>query len=227
MYGKRAIPKTLSAAFPGLSIRNGILSTPKDTLFSPPAYLIFEILNQLTPSIAITGEDNLVPIIVDTRPGDTVKSSSRHILLQKNNVQFNINDSLKIPVTYPSFLFGDRDFTFTQKGILSHLQRHVIKILFSYFVLALMMDSSMFLFSIFFLAIAAFIFRIDRNRKFKEYLKTAVFAISPLVLGGILISLSGVKILWVWHILILLSTVVMFRAIIALSNDTTSAGDKT
>jgi hypothetical protein len=42
----------------------------------------------------------------------------------------------------------------------------------------------------------------------------AIFSVTPITIGTILIALSGVKLNWTWHILIFLSTLVMFRAML-------------
>ncbi|MBN1307496.1 MAG: hypothetical protein JXA18_06240, partial [Chitinispirillaceae bacterium] len=139
------------------------------------------------------------------------------ILLKAREVAVTLAAGTTMEFTYENILFGTRDLDFTADQIERFLKRHIGTIFFGYLVSTLLHQGMLFFFSIFFLALAAYIFRVERKRTLKEYLKASSFAISPIAVGSALVAISGVKIEWIWHLLIVLSTVVMFRAIIAIS----------
>jgi len=72
---------------------------------------------------------------------------------------------------------------------------------------------------VFFLSFAAFVFRVDRARGYWYFVRLASYAISPVVLGAALVSLSGVSADWTWHVFIIISTILMFRAMMQTSSD--------
>lgn len=224
-FGKNSLPTTLSAAFPDLRIEGGTLNPPMGSPYAPPAYLLAPVFNQLLklPTMLHEEADSLVVIDTATPPVVTVRIPM--VLMQSKSVTFFFNEKTKMEFPYETLLSGTKDFIFTSEAIRHHLNRYFLGVFLGYMFSGVIHGFGMFLFSIFFLALAAFIFRVDRQRRFSEYLKVAVFAITPIVIGGVLVSLAGVKIQWIWHILIFLSTVVMFRAIIALGNNQPISGE--
>jgi hypothetical protein len=218
IYGKTSIPITLSAAFPGLAIHNGVLCPSDSSPYVPPSYLVSPIFNQLLklPSMLNNEADSLIAI--DTAEHSSMQLRIPMIILKARKMVVHLNERNIMEFPYEQILFGAKDFEFTSNQIAKFMKRYSIAIFFAYFFSTAINNCIMFLFSIFFLGFAAFIFRMDRKKKFHEYLKVAVYAISPIILGGMLVSIAGVKFDWIWHILIFLSTIVMFRAIVAISN---------
>jgi hypothetical protein len=66
--------------------------------------------------------------------------------------------------------------------------------------------------SVFFLSIAAYLFSFDKTKKYGYFLKIACFSISPVMIGSALVAVSGVSAEWAWYIFVILSTMLMFRA---------------
>jgi len=225
LYGKNALPKTLAAAFPELEIQNGTLQPRMGSPYSPPAYLLSPIFNQLLklPEMLHNEADSLV--IIDTASPPVVAMRIPMVLMGLKTVTFFFNEKTKMEFPYEHILSGATDFRFTEEDISRHMTRYIFGIFIGYLFSTLIHNCGMFLFSIFFLSVAAFIFRVDRQRLFRQYLKIAVYAVTPIVVGGVLVSFAGVKIQWVWHVLIFLSTIVMFRAIVALGNERPSSGE--
>jgi hypothetical protein len=225
MYGKRSLPTTLPAAFPGLEIRDGVLF-PHQSPYIPPSYLISPVLNQLIKLPVLLNHEADSLIVVDTAEIATIAIKIPMALLKSRKMVVHLNDKTTMEFPYELDLFGTRNIKFTSDELLKHLKQYIFGIFMGYFFSAVFHDSIVFLFSIFFLALAAFVFRMDRERLFKEYLKVAVFSISPLIVGGVLAAFSGVKFEWLWHVLIFLSVIVMFRAIVAISNSNIDIGSR-
>jgi hypothetical protein len=83
------------------------------------------------------------------------------------------------------------------------------------------------LFCICMLGLAAYIFRIERGRDIAYYFGIASFAITPIPIGMVIIALSDANIPGSWRFLVIMSAVVMFRALIAAmktSKDADSGG---
>ncbi|MBN1575772.1 MAG: DUF1189 family protein [Chitinispirillaceae bacterium] len=216
--GQRGIPRMLAAAFPGMALRDGILQPAKETPYVVPSYLVAPILNQLLGLPAMFNPEAESLVVVDTARRSNVPLKVPVILLKAREAVVVLAAGTTMEFTYENILFGTRDLDFTVDQIGRFLKRHIGTVFFGYFFSTLLHQGVLFLFSIFFLALAAYIFRVERKRTLKEYLKTSTFAISPLAVGSALVAISGVKIEWIWHMLIFLSTIVMFRAIIAISS---------
>jgi hypothetical protein len=222
---KRGVPRMLAAAFPGMAIENGILHPTDSQPYVPPSYLITPIFNQLfsLPAMINNEADSLV--IVDTTTNARIPSRIPVILLKADKMIVVLNKKRTMEFSYENIMFGKKDLFFTVENIEQFLKSHIWGFFIGYYVSTLMHQGVLIFFSIFFLAFAAYIFRVDRKRSLKENVKTASFAISPIAVGSALIAISGVKVEWTWHILIFLSTIIMFRAIIAMSNAKRKVGE--
>ena len=214
--GRQGIPEGLAAAFPGMELRDGILHPPVDTPYFPPAYLMAPLFNQLIGLPAMFNQEADSIVLVDTSERSNVPLKVPLIILKARTIEVILGTGTQMEFTYEHILFGAKDLLFTVDHLRRFLLSHVGGIFFGYLFSTLVHQGVLILFSIFFLAGAAFIFRIDRLRTFREYLKVASFAVSPMAVGSALVAISGVKIAWIWHILIFLSTMVMFRAILTI-----------
>jgi hypothetical protein len=67
--------------------------------------------------------------------------------------------------------------------------------------------------SIMFLCFAACIFRMEKKKTFGRCFKMASFAVSPIFVGVNLMALSGTQFPLGWHLLLIISTVVLFRGV--------------
>ncbi|MBN1759732.1 MAG: DUF1189 family protein [Chitinispirillaceae bacterium] len=215
--GRQGIPEGLAAAFPGMELRDGILHPPVDTPYYPPSYLIAPLFNQLVELPVLFNSEADSTVLVDTAARSVAPRKVPLVHLKAKTVEMILGDEMTMEFPYEYFLFGTRDLIFTADHIRSFLLQHVGGIFFGYLLSTLIHQFALILFSIFFLSAAAYIFRIDRKRTFREYIKIAGFAVSPIAVGNALVAVSGVKVPWIWNILIFLSTMVMFRAILTIS----------
>jgi hypothetical protein len=221
---EKGLPQTLSRAFPGMAIREGTLYPPSGKPYVPPAYLIVPVLNQLFALPAMLNDEADSLVIVDTSGRSVVSRKLPVVLLKAREMVVHLNPTTTMKFSYENIMFGKKDLIFTPDQIALFLRKHLVGIFFGYFFSAVIHQGVLFFFSIFFLGIAAYIFRLERRWTFREYLKTSTFAISPVAVGSALIAFSGVKVGWSWHVLILLSTIVLFRAILVTGRGST--GDK-
>lgn len=221
---ERGLPRKLAAAFSGMAIVDGRLHAPAQP-YALPSYLVMPLFSQLmgVPEMANQDVDSL--IVVDTATSFRIPKKVPVMLLTADRVVVVINENTKMEFPYAHLLFGERDLNFTVGHIRSFLQHHLISLLFYFFLATIFQQLLLFSFSLFFLAFAAYIFRVERQRVLKDYIKVAFFAVTPMAVGTSLVALSGVRTAWTWHILIFLSTIVMFRAIMAI-NGTTPRGQK-
>lgn len=213
--GRNSLPKTLAAAFPGMAIHDGVLHPPSDTSYIPPSYLIASALNQLLYLPVILNEEVDSLVVVDTSNDSVVSRKLPMFHLKAREMVVHLNTDKSMTFSYENIMYGNKDLVFTQEQLGLFFRRHLAGIFFVYFFSTIVHQGVVIFFSIFFLGTAAYIFRLDRRRTFREYLKVSTFAIAPVAVGSALIAFSGVKVGWSWNILILLSTVVMFRAILA------------
>jgi hypothetical protein len=210
---KAAFPEQIETAFKGMEIKNGILASSMPVPYYPALNQYFE-----------TGSDSA--IVIDTTVGNSLLNRAPIIIMQSNRIMFAFTPKNVFQIPYKTFL-GVENFKFTADYIRAFLARNFIQLLFYVWIIGFVQNTVFMAFSVLFLTLAAFIFRIEKQYSFKDYLKVACFAVSPVSIGTILVAISGVKFQWTWHLFIFISTIVMFRAIVATtrkSND--DSGDK-
>jgi hypothetical protein len=222
---QRGITKRLEAAFPGTEIVDGKLLTSLPTPYVPPAYLILPVLDLLfgVPSVFDNDTDSM--LILDTSAVSGYSMKVPAIVMKSENMIVFLNAETSVSVPYKQVLLGNNNLKFTSE----HIKAFILKNLFGFLILCffsnLAQSTFMLVFSISFLAIAAYLFRVERERGIGHYIRAACFAVSPICVGSIMIGLSGVKLYWTWHILIFISTIVMFRAVVATGNNSNKSGD--
>ena len=222
---ERGIPKLIDAIFPDMEIKNGVLDPKTTTPYIPPSYLVLPVFNQMfgSPHIFDTDSDSI--LIIDT--GDVIDYPIKVpvIMMKSDRIVFYFNAETSFRIPYNNLLFGQKDLLLTAEGIQGFMIKNIISIFLWCFFSNSIQSAMLLIFSTLFLAVAAFIFRVERERKISHYFRTACFAVSPISVGSVLIGISGVKIAWTWHILIFISTIVMFRAIMASATTKDSSGE--
>jgi hypothetical protein len=214
--GRQGMPERLAAAFPGMELRDGTLHPFVDHPYYPPSYLIAPLFNQLIGLPALLGSEADSMVLVDTAVQSAAPRKVPLFILKARTIEAILGAEMTMEFTYEDILFGTRNLLFTPDHLRAFMLRHAGGFFFGYLFSSLVHQCALISFSIFFLSAAAYIFRIDRKRTFREYVKIASFAVSPIAVGNALVAVSGVKLTWIWHVLIFLSTVVMFRAILTI-----------
>ncbi|NLG18254.1 MAG: DUF1189 family protein [Fibrobacter sp.] len=220
---QRGIAKPIEMAFPETKIVNGKLKTALQLPYTPPKYLIMPVFDQLfgVPGI---GSDSDSLLILDTArtAGNSLKVPT--VIMGSEKLFMFLSEKTVLQVPY-KILLGNGKFTFKAEQIRSFFVANLMSITLFFFFASLTQNFFMIFFSVSFLAVAGYLFRVERGRSLGHYLRTACFAVSPICVGSILVGFSGVKLFWTWHILIFISTIVMFRAITASGKPADKSGE--
>jgi hypothetical protein len=210
---KEGIPEQIETTFRGMEIKNGILASSMPMPYYP-------VLSQYLEN----GSDSA--IVIDTAVKNSYLNRAPIIVMQSNRIVFAFTSKKVIQIPYKTFL-GVENFKFTAGFIREFLTRNIVQLILYIWIAAFFQNIIFLAFSVLFLTLAAFIFRIEKQYSLKDYLRVACFAVSPVSIGTILVAISGVKFPWTWHLFIFISTIVMFRAIVATTrNSNNDSGDK-
>jgi hypothetical protein len=213
----RGIAKPIEAALGGMEIKNGELypNRPLPCELQPMA--MAALFSRLFGSPA-----NAVPVVtVDTvstpaKPAKPVSGDpSSRIILQSKGIAFCLPSAPPFLFSYKNVLLGSDTFGFSAVEIKHFLVKNVLLFFALYCFFDGLRCAGLVLFSICILAIAPYIFRIERDRTFTHFLSIAGFAVSPIPIGFMFIALSGAIIPSAWEILIIAATLVMFRAMMS------------
>lgn len=221
---QRGITKKIEAAFSGMEIKDGILNPNRPTPYVPPPYLMNPIWEQFLGSANLlnSGADSI--LLIDTSDNVNYPANTSYVF-KKKELLFIFNNVVFVKSPYSKLLPNAEQFNFTNSEIRQVLVHYLKDIITSFLLISLILNFFLLLFSVFFLGTAAFIFRVEGNTRYFFYLRTAFFAVTPIAVGTMIIGLSGVKLSWTWHMLIFISTIVMFRAIIAAAKPNKDSGE--
>jgi Protein of unknown function (DUF1189) len=212
------IPNAIELALSGMEIKDGLLDPHVQTPFVPSSKNSWPLMSTVFfQNGMIQATDTL--LIIDTSASQAFKLKAPYFALGKDRVYFNYDDKyFKASISYATLLNGKKSLQFTASEIRSLLTSlsFLPTILISLFVTTMLQNVVTILFSIVFLAVAAFIFRIERVTGFSIFLRASTYAITPMALGLMLIEVSGVQVVWGWHLLIFISTIVLFRGVVAI-----------
>lgn len=224
----RGIPARVESAFKGMEIKNGILDPKAQTPIVPATYLVMPVLDQLSGFQNYFSSDNDSMVVIDTAKTRNYVVKVPAVLLAKEKIVFIFNKTSNFEIPYKALLFGEESLKLTAVDVKQFLDKKWGMIFFSMFVVGLFQNTITLFFSIFFLAVAAFFFRLEKGSTFNRFLRAACFSITPMAIGSVLIAISGVKIIWGWHLMIFICTVVLFRGLVAIGNSasTDESGEK-
>jgi len=195
--------------FGDMEIRDGRLKTERETPFEMPKGLTGALLDNLAGfRVFLQVPDNF--LVVDTRnpiPGDDKVTGAAKVLLKESSVLFK---DMRIEMPYE--LLVGKDFEFTAAAVQEFLHRNMLSFMLNFFILSFFMTLFTVLICVLVLSAAAYLSSFNREKKFGYFLKIACFSISPVMIGSALVAVSGVSAEWAWFIFIILSTMLMFRA---------------
>lgn len=214
VHPQRGIAQKIETVFSGMEIVDGVLNPNCLTPYYPPSYLLTPILEQLLGTGSILSDNPDSMLVIDTSNGSRYPFNVTYAL-KKNELSFIFNNVELLRSPYDKLFHNTKHFKFTAEDIRQTLLHNISDIFLSCIIMSFFQNMFLLIFSIFFLAIAAFIFRVEGDLRFSFFLRAACYAVTPIAVGIMMIGLSGVRISWTWHILIFISTIVMFRAIIA------------
>jgi hypothetical protein len=213
----RGIAQPIEAALGGMEIKNGELypNRPLPCELQPMA--MAALFSRLFGSPA-----DVVPVVtVDTlvtpaRPATPVPGdASSRIILQSKGISLCLPSAPPFLFSYKNILLGSDTFVFSAAEIEHFLLKNVLAFFAFYFFFDGLRCAGLVFFSICILALAPYIFRIERDRKITHFLSIAGFASSPIPIGFMFIALSGAAVPSAWEFLIIAATLVMFRAMMS------------
>jgi hypothetical protein len=206
------LPAQVSTAFSGMEIRDGRLIPQRPTPYVPDASHLSAVLNTI---FCIPHFFDSLPesfLVVDTAKEAlaTVKPQTQ-ILLSSQYMYIGPKSSMTFKIPYTSLMQGKTAMSITAESIKEFCMKHIVSMVLHFSAISGMAAAGVFLFSIIFLAFAAYIFRIERKVPVGRFFVMACYAASPIYIGTNLVVLSGTSLQWTWHVLIFISTIVMFR----------------
>jgi hypothetical protein len=210
---KTGIPAELTAMFGGMEFINGSLDPHRATPYAPDTRHLSKIFRTLfsMPQFFNDLPDSF--LVVDTSSASLSRRSIvTQFLLTEKYLYANPGSTLNFKMPYTAIL-GGKNIVVSEASVRELLKKNMRGVAFNCIVQAGFLNTGIFILSIVFLTFAAYIFRIERFRGIVEFLKIASFAASPVYVGTNLVALSGTAFPWTWHVLILISTFVMFRGV--------------
>jgi len=216
VHAERGIAPPLSVLFGDIEIRGGLLKTDLPQPYEVSGEAVAALMNRLMGHSGFFGRvpDNFM--VVDTRPPAVAGegSAAPKIILGESALVF---PDMRVEMPYASLIAGG-DFEFTRQSVQAFLDKNIVPLLFHFFFTGLFFSAFTILLSIFFLSFAAYVFSVERAKGYPHFVRLACFAVSPVLLGGAVVAVSGVNAEWTWHVFIILSTLIMFRAMVSTSD---------
>ncbi len=194
-----------------MEIKDGRLVTNRETPYTISGNALAAFMDRLAgyPRFFDRMPDNF--LVVDTRtPPEPRKAGSAApaIVLKKATVDF-VNMRMEIPY---EALVGKRNLKFTTPAVQEYLNANKGYVAAHFFIISLFFGFFSITLTAAFLSLAAYIFSTDRSSGYPYFLRLACYSVTPVTLGTALVSMSGVSAEWTWHIFIVISTIIMFRA---------------
>jgi hypothetical protein len=217
---KTGIAVQVSAMLNGMEFKNGSLDPHIATPYVPGTMHLEKLLNTLfcVPRFFTDLPDSF--FVIDTSKSALAKKSLRTQILMGGRYLY-VNPGTPVSFTVPySLMVQGGDLVVTEESVRILLKKYLVVVASNFFIQTGFINTLVFLLSIVFLTFAAYIFRLERARKFGNFLKIACFAASPVYAGTNLVALSGTTFFWTWHVLILIATFVMFRGVMASQKNT-------
>jgi len=217
---KTGIAAQVAGLIGGMEFKDGSLDPHAVVPRFPAVESVEKLLNTLlgVPRFFSDLPDSI--FIIDTAASALSRKSPRtQILLGKRSLYVNPGTPVSFTIPY-SFVAKEGTLVVTEESVRSWLMGHITEVAINFIVETGLVNTLVFLLSIAFLTFAAYIFRLERERKFGEFLALACFAASPVYVGTNLVALSGTTFFWTWHVMILFATFVMFRGVMASRRDT-------
>ena len=210
----KGLPARISEMLPGMSLKNGVLDPGRPTPYYPSKSSVSNVLNMVFCVPGLFDEAPDSSIVVDTAPGKTLEKNARSkVLLASRSLEIQSKSSKAVRLSYAQWLPGAGSVVFTKDGIRRFLLLDIAGVAFNFCIQAGAVNTGIFCMSIVFLGFAACIFRIEKKKTFGRCFKMACFAVSPIFLGVNLLALSGTHFPVGWHIMLIISTVVLIRGI--------------
>jgi ABC-type glycerol-3-phosphate transport system permease component len=218
LHSTRGIAPVINVLFGDVEIRDGRLNASREMPYELPGGLVAGLMSRF---VGYANFFERVPenfVVVDTRSpaADYDAESAPKILLGESAARFS---EMRMDIPYERIV--GKNFNFSLPSVQAFLNKNMASFVIHFFVLSFFFGLFTVTLSVFFLSLAAYIFSVDRAKGFPYFFRIACFAITPVMVGTALVSATGVNAEWSWHVFIIISTVVMFRAMVHNSIDKT------
>ena len=211
VHSERGVAAIVGALFGDMEIRDGRLLTGREPPYTISGNEIAVFMDRLAGYSRFFDRmpDNF--LVVDTRTPPKpygAGASAPAIVLKKTTAEF-VNMRLEVPY---EALIGKKNLKFTTAAVQEYLNTHKGLVAAHFIIISLFFGFFSITLTAAFLSLAAYIFSADRSSGYGRFLRMACYSITPVMLGTALVSLSGVSAEWTWHVFIVISTILMFRA---------------
>jgi hypothetical protein len=221
---KRGTAAAIAAAMKGIAIKDGRLVSDRLLPYEIPSDELTAIYRCFLPVPATIDSLETPRFIVDTSANQPLRTIPSIIMRSTDMAFYSAPGEPQLFPYFKKSWYGPLNVDFTESRIKEVLKKTVVFI----FLINLTWDglscAGLVAFCICMLGLAAYIFRSDRSRGVAYYLGIAGFAITPIPVGMVVVALSDVNIPGSWHFLVIMSVVVMFRALIATTKPPMEAG---
>lgn len=220
----RGTVPAIAAAMKGIEIKEGRLLCDRPLPYEIPAQEL-NLIYRCFINIPATIDTLQTPrFIVDTSANQPARTVSCIIMRSSDVALYSASGTPQLIPYYKKSWYGPVNLKFSESGVRNILNKAAVWI----FLFNLLWDgtccAALVLFCICMLGLAAYIFRIERGRAIAYYFGIAGFAITPIPIGMVIIALSDVNIPGSWRFLVIMSVVVMFRALMAVMKPAKEAG---
>jgi hypothetical protein len=223
VHSDRGVAALVSAVFGDMEIREGRLTANREVPYAITGNDLAELMDRLAgyPRFFDKMPENF--IVVDTRTPPVTHSGAAApaIVLKGSSVEF-VNMRVEMPY---EALIGKRNIEFTVQAVQDYISGNKSYVAAHFIITSLFFGFFSIALSALLLSFAAYVFSVDRSCGYRSFLRLACYSVTPVTLGAAIVSMSGVNAEWTWHVFIVISTVLMFRAIANRSLDKAS-GEK-
>jgi hypothetical protein len=212
VHPERGVAALVGTLFGDMEIRDGRLLTDRDQPYAISGNALAALMDRLAGHSRFFGRlpDNF--LVVDTRtPPEPhgLGPSAPAVVLKRATAEF-VNMRIEVPY---AALIGKRNMKLTAADTQEYLNANKGYMAACFIIMSLFSGFFSITLSAAFLSLAAYIFSADRSSGYGYFLRVACYSVTPVTLGAALVSLSGVSAEWTWHVFIVISTLIMFRAI--------------
>lgn len=209
---RTGLPAVLPALFPDMKITAAGMEPNKETPYSVNPLYIADFISLFTSVPLSYLEISDSTVVVDNRRDVRIEDkSSIRLLFSADVIHVKLSPEFYFTLPYSLIVSEKETLRFTREGISKYVGRHKISLFVNFYLQNIITFGLNIMVGIFFLSFAAFIFKAKHINTFRVYIKLAVFAITPLALETILVTISGAKFVWIWHVALFFSVFILYR----------------
>lgn len=152
-------------------------------------------------------------IVVDTAYNVNESDISPYIVLNQDDIVFKLYNGELLHLPYSLFVKENHILRLTQEDVYQFIKKSIGVLFFFNFFAHFLELGSIIGVSILFLFIAAYIFKGRYIKNHGAVFKIVIYALSPLLVGNVLMAVANVFLSGTWHVLMILSSFLCFRGL--------------